>query len=366
MRIDGLRLDERASIELRALYRSYGYSPYRVGKFEEYDLYRQNRNFLESERILTFSDTDGRLLAMRPDVTLSIVKNTLGEEGALKVCYAERVYRVPRGETGFREIVQTGVEYIGEVDAYATGEVVMLAARSLATISERYALDVSDMGVVAGVLAGEVLDAAERSELLSLISEKNPHGLSDACERFGVSAYGRRMLSSLLSLYGPMADVLPALEALGLPPACDGALTSLRALAKMVDAYGLDHIHLDFSVVNDMGYYNGVIMNGFIDGVPACVLSGGRYDPLLRRMGRAGEAIGFAVYLDQIERYLHKNAAFDVDVLITYDEGADPIAVAREAEKAAAEGRSVRVQRGEAGGVSFRERIHIEGGGRQQ
>ena len=363
MRIDELRLDERASIELRALYRAYGYSPYRAGKFEEYDLYRQNRNFLESERILTFSDTDGRLMAMRPDVTLSIVKNTLGEAGTLKVCYAERVYRVPRGETGFREIVQAGIECIGEVDAYATGEVVMLAAKSLAAISERYALDVSDMGIVAGVLAGEVLDAAERSELLSLISEKNPHGLAGACERFGVSAYGRRMLSSLISLYGPMADVLTELEALGLPPACDGALDNLRALARMVSAYGLEHINLDFSVVNDMGYYNGVIMNGFIDGVPACVLSGGRYDPLLRRMGRGGEGIGFAVYLDQIERYLHAGTAFGVDVLVTCDEDTDPALLAREVERLVASGKSVRVHRGETNGLPFGERIHIEGGG---
>lgn len=358
------RADERASIELRALYRSFGYSPYKVRKFEEYDLYSRYRSFLESERILTFSDTDGRLMAMRPDVTLSIVKNTREEDGTVKVCYAERVYRVPRGGEGFSEIMQAGVECIGAVDAYAMGEVVMLAARSLALIGGRYALDVSDMGVVAGVLAGEVLDAGERRALLALIREKNRHGLEDACARFGMSAEAGRQLLALVGLYGPMADVLPELERLGLPPACDGALENLRAVERLTRAYDLEHINLDFSVVNDLGYYNGIIMNGFVDGVPACVLSGGRYDPLLRRMGRKGEGIGFAVYLDLIERYLQKDDAFGVDVLITCDERTDPAELARVADELTRAGQSVRVQRGEPAGIAWRRHIRMEGGGR--
>ena len=47
--------------------------------------------------------------------------------------------------------MQVGVEHIGTVDVYAMSEMLMLAARSLETISDRYALDVSDMGIVSGI-----------------------------------------------------------------------------------------------------------------------------------------------------------------------------------------------------------------------
>ena len=143
-----LSADEQAAVALRTLYQQYGYRPYRVNSFEEYDLYAHNRRFLTGDQILTFSDTDGKLMALKPDVTLSVVKNTRDGDAPLKVSYAEHVYRVPRGAYGFKEIMQVGVEHIGTVDAYAMGEMLLLAARSLEMISERYALDVSDMGIV--------------------------------------------------------------------------------------------------------------------------------------------------------------------------------------------------------------------------
>ena len=58
---------------LEALCRKFGYAPYKMSRFEEYELYVRNKDFLQSDRVITFSGADGRLLAMKPDVTLSIV-----------------------------------------------------------------------------------------------------------------------------------------------------------------------------------------------------------------------------------------------------------------------------------------------------
>jgi ATP phosphoribosyltransferase regulatory subunit len=51
-----------------------------------------------------------------------------------------------------------------------------------------------------------------------------------------------------------------------------------------------------------MRYYNGIVFQGYVPGVPSCVLSGGSYDRLLKRMGKKGRGIGFACYLDKLER----------------------------------------------------------------
>ena len=83
-----LRADERISIELREMYQRCGYLPYKVNQFEEYDLYMRNKRFLTSENVLAFSDMDGKLMALKPDVTLSIVKNTKDSADTTKVSYA--------------------------------------------------------------------------------------------------------------------------------------------------------------------------------------------------------------------------------------------------------------------------------------
>ena len=62
-----LRDDERAVLALRSIYEKYGYAPYRMSKFEEYELYIRNKDFLVSDRVITFNDTNGKLLALKLD-----------------------------------------------------------------------------------------------------------------------------------------------------------------------------------------------------------------------------------------------------------------------------------------------------------
>ena len=96
---------------------------------------------------------------------------------------------------------------------------------------------------------------------------------------------------------------------------------------------------MDFSVVNDLSYYNGITFQGFVEGVPESVLSGGRYDNLLHRMGRSGEALGFALYMDALERTLEAEALPEADILFLYPEDAPAADVARAVRQLSREGR---------------------------
>ena len=90
-----LQRNERYVYALRELYFRYGFTPYRMSKFEEYDLYARNKDFLVSDNVITFTDTDGKLMALKPDVTLSIIKNSKDEPDVIrKVSYNENVYFV--------------------------------------------------------------------------------------------------------------------------------------------------------------------------------------------------------------------------------------------------------------------------------
>ncbi len=289
---------ERVSLSLRKLYSEQGYTQYRMSKFEEYDLYARNKDFLISDNIITFTDTDGRLLALKPDVTLSIVKNSRVSEGTEKLFYNENVYRVSSGTGTFRELMQLGLECIGEVGEDEVREVLSLALSSLSEISSDYSLGVSSLDVVASVMLHFGLSEESRDEMLALLGKKNVEGIRLLGMERGLPDEAINAISLIASLHGSPEAVLGRLDALRLDEDCSLAIDRL---SRAVMGLGKG-VSVDFSVVGDMSYYNGIAFRGFIDGVPSSVLSGGQYDGLMQKMGKRARAVGFAVYLDGISK----------------------------------------------------------------
>jgi ATP phosphoribosyltransferase regulatory subunit len=306
MNIDLSLLDpmEKLTYALRTLYMGAGYARYRLGKFEEYDFYSRNKDFLISDNVITFVDTNGRLMALKPDVTLAIVKNLRDDPDRLqKLCYDENVYRVSRATGSFMEIMQTGLECIGRVDMACVGEVLSLAAASLKVCSGDYLLEVSDLDILGAFLDAITDDRALRTALLKPVSEKNTHSLAGLCRENGVEDGVWEPLCRLLEVSGPYGEVFPRVQALCGPLGLERELRDLRAALAVFDGTpDGDRVILDFSAVSNMNYYNGVIFQGFISSLPGSVLSGGQYDNLMRRLHRSSGAVGFAVYLDQIQR----------------------------------------------------------------
>ena len=284
---------EAAVFTLRGLYTSYGYRRYKISKFEEYDLYADNRSFLADQRILTFTDTDGRLMALKPDITLSIAKNTAGG-GTEKLFYDECVYRDLGG--GFAELRQTGLECIGELDDTLTAEVAALAYESLEAISDGFILDLSHVGFLHGIVNSLTDVADARAALLREAGAGSADGIAKVGKRFGLDC---TPLIRAVALYGAPDEVLPQAKEIY---DCEAA-NALARLCGVLKELGLyKNLRVDFSTVSDTDYYNGVLFKGYVKGVAKPVLSGGRYDPLLRKLGRKGGAIGFAVYLDELDR----------------------------------------------------------------
>ena len=321
-----LSYQERLSLLLRTIYEKAGFRPYHMGRFEEYGLYQENRRFLTSDQILTFTDLDGRLLALKPDVTLSIAKNAAVEDGKCgRFYYHENVYRPSRSDSMFREIRQMGVECIGAVDGGAAAETAALAVRTLAAAERPWVLEVGHMGYAAGLFDAAGVPEDLRGQFLSLIRDKNAHELRAAAKAADVEADA---LLDLLDLNGPWRSVLDRAEGLARNDAMRTAAAELREIcaaldretdagrAGLADSVGLPdsagepqaeprtagELRLDLSLVNDMEYYNGVVLQGFLKGLPRPVLRGGQYDPLAARFRPGARAIGFALYLDELDR----------------------------------------------------------------
>lgn len=338
---------------LRELFRSYGYAEHRVNRFEDYELYARNKNFLRSERILTFTDTDGSLKALRPDVTLSIVRNYAGIP-LWKVSYTENIYRPD--ENGFRQIPQAGLECLGDVDDVVQSEVLMLACKSLAMISKGYLMDLSHLGFVPA-LAAEAAEGEQNRTLLEGIRQKNTSLIRSICSENGVP---EELLQDLLwaaQAYGEPRPMLARMRKMIRNREMEEACGELERIVSGTACFMPEAaLRIDLSIMDDLHYYNGLIFRGMIQGIPAPILYGGRYDNLLSAMGKEGKAAGFAVYLDLLNEFQRNKDQYDADVLLQYGEEDSPEAVIRAIEALRGQGFSVRAQKnGE--GLRVRRRV---------
>ena len=288
MKIDEnvLKFEEKVVFALRSLYANAGYHQFKMSKFEEYDLYSKNKDFLVSEGVITFNDTNGKLLALKPDVTLSIIKNSRDVAGVTeKYYYNENVYRISETSQTYKEILQTGLECIGDISREDLYQVVRLAIESLACIGKDFVFCISHIGLLNAMLEGE--PAAE--EIRRAVAEKNL-GLLDADLQEKFACFVR-------------PNCLQEILRVAVTPKAKEAAEELLALWQYLAENGWeDRVTIDFSFARNDGYYSGIIFKGFLNGLPSHILSGGQYDKLMRRMNRTGGAVGFAVYLDALER----------------------------------------------------------------
>lgn len=318
-----LNKEEQLTLALREIYESCGYKKYRMNRFEEYNLYMNNKDFLVSESVISFTNLDGKLLALKPDVTLSIVKHSAKSQEQ-RLYYIENVYRPDKAKRTFCEIGQVGLERIGVIDDYAISETLYLAAKSLYTVSPESLLEVSHMGFVSGIIRTLGINAENTSQLLKLIAGKNANGIKELCALAGIDEENTEILMQIPFMFGEFESVISKANAVCKNEESKAALNQLEAVGRLLNARkDICPVRVDLSLVAEEDYYNGIVFGGYVNGLPAKVLSGGQYDKILKKFAKNGGAIGFALYLNELSFILSSKSEFDCDIIIKYAEDAD-------------------------------------------
>ncbi|GCF93489.1 hypothetical protein NRIC_13800 [Enterococcus florum] len=294
-----LRPEEQIELQLRKLYGQHHFHLYRLNSFEEFDNYQQQRNFLRDSSIITFTGNDGRTMALKPDVTISIVKNTPSGERR-KVYYVEDVYRHDRHEGEYQKIQQIGLEIIDEITEKDELEALSLAWQSLALVGEG-TLDLSHIKIIDGIC--DRFPVEERENVLQALNRKSSHEMRDLATMYRLPQQEQEHLEKLVRLSGTFDEKFEkAQHLLALFPKALEGLNELKVLqeAQLKDQSLSDKIRLrlDFSIINDADYYSGLLFQGFIKASKEIILHGGRYDHLLERQGKSQGAIGFGMKLN--------------------------------------------------------------------
>ena len=97
------------------------------------------------------------------------------------------------------------------------------------------------------------------------------------------------------------------------------AILYLKKVNKILKELGYEeNITFDLGMVPGVNYYTGIIFKGYIEGARAPVLSGGRYDNLIKSFGRDLPAVGFSIDVDLILENINFNNEEKIKEYIIY------------------------------------------------
>ena len=302
----------RRTIEDTAMsvFAAWSYEEVITPSVDYYDLFEQGMGQSEAQRGFRFTDNDGRLLALRPDVTSSVARmaaTLLSERPRpLRFCYAAPVFRQqPQSHAEWRrENTQLGCELIGVGGHAADLEVLRLATEILSRLDlhSSYCITINNVEIFNGVAAGLNLAAPAREDLRRLIDSRETAELQRFLQHQATDE-GRAFLQPT-QLTGKQ-DVIHAARKVITNARSVAALDSLEELWTAIESLGLAGcFEIDLSDVSSLDYYTGLSLKVFVHGAGMSVGRGGRYDGLTGNFGRAEPAVGFVLNLDALTEVL--------------------------------------------------------------
>ena len=300
------RLRRRIEDAAMSVFESRSYEEVITPSVDYYDLFEQGMGHAEAQRGFRFTDSDGRLLALRPDVTSSVARiaaTLLADRPRpLRFCYAAPVFRQqPQSHAEWRrENTQLGCELIGTAGKDADLEVLRLAAEILTQLDLRssYCITINNVEIFNGIAAQLDLDAQVREQLRRLIDTRETGELHRVLQDY--AANDARAFAQLAQLTGKR-EVLSAAREVIRNHRSIAALDSLQDLWTEIESLGLQNVfEIDLGDVPSLDYYTGLTLKIFVHGAGASVGRGGRYDGLTGNFGRPEPAVGFVLNLDAL------------------------------------------------------------------
>jgi ATP phosphoribosyltransferase regulatory subunit len=311
------RLRREVEAAAMSVFDGWGYAEVSTPAVDYYALFERGMGREEARRAFRFADTDGRLLALRPDVTSSVARAAAtlfaGSGRPLRFCYAESVFRQsPRSRAEWRrQGRQLGCELIGAGGLGADLEVLCVAAEVLERLrlGGRYRVTINHAGVFNGVAGRLGLDDSARAELRRAVDARDPAALQSLLDGRGETDGEAAALASRLARLTGGAESLAEARSFVAGAGASSALEELARLWEVIGRLGLaGAFEFDFGDVAGLDYYTGLVFKIYVEGAGARVGGGGRYDELTANFGRAEPAVGFVLDLDALTETLARGA----------------------------------------------------------
>jgi ATP phosphoribosyltransferase regulatory subunit len=312
---DEARLRRAVEDMAMAVFDGWSYEEVITPSVDYYALFEHGMGQMEAQRAFRFTDNDGRLLALRPDVTSSVARAAatllVEKRRPLRLCYAAPVFKQQQQSHAEwrRESTQLGCELIGASGKVGDLEVLAIAAEILQRLGfkESYRITINDVEIFNGIAGRLELDELAREEMRRLIDTRDAADLQRFLLNYGTTEEERRVFARLTQLTGKR-EILKEARPVITNVRSVAALDALEERWAVIEALGLqDVFEIDLGDVSGLDYYTGLTFKVFVEGAGGRVGRGGRYDRLTENFGPAEPAVGFVLDLDALTDVLARN-----------------------------------------------------------
>ena len=299
------RLFRQNERRIRNVLEERGYDEIITPSLEYYDVFVQAGSSIGQEKMYKLTDRNGRLLVLRPDNTTPIARvgTTKRDDDALplRLYYVQKVHRASSFHRGHStEVMQAGAELLGAKGMMADLDILTAAFEALAAVKgEPFRIELSHAAIYKALITSLDVDAETAERIRSHIENKSYAALGDELEPYqDREAY--RALKAMPTLFGS-GEVLEEVARLTDNQEVLDAVSYLQELIEAITAAGFgENVMIDVGSVQEIDYYTGMMIRGYMGGAGSPVLVGGRYDNLCAKFGRDIPATGFAIDIDAL------------------------------------------------------------------
>lgn len=328
--------------QIHKVMKLYGYSDIQTPSFEFFDVFGKDKGSTPSKNMYKFFDREGNTLVLRPDVTPSIAravsKYFTREDMPIRFCYMGNTFVNNAEHQGkLKEITQTGAELIGDNRSDADVEAIALVINALLKCGlSEFQIEIGHAGIISGMIEEAKLDEDKAEEFKELLENKNFFGVEAFLNDNNADESSKKLISKLCSYSGSI-DIIKEAKEMTDNPLMLKSFERLEKVYDMLTIYGYEkYISFDLGNVSNHEYYTGITFKGYTYGTGDAVVTGGRYDRLLKLFGMDTQAMGFAINLDQLliamERQNINIGTNEEKVLILYEENCKSDALKNAAE----------------------------------
>lgn len=294
---------------LEDMFLKEGFIQIQPSTFEQWDKFTEINKRIKKESTVKVLNNTSEVFILRSDITLNIIKNLIPrweEDLKLKLFYTSTIYR-NKDEANIKEIIQTGIEYLGENSFKGNRAVVGVALKVLKEFNDNFILEIGSSKYVNGILNELHLDENAENQLKNLIYRKNKFELINLIQTLNLPNEMYELLSNILTFQGNLTEIISMTKSFYTNEEMKKAIEELINLNNFIEENGYKkYINFDLSMVTELDYYDGLIFKGYYPNCYREIISGGRYDSLTKEFGKKVSAIGFSINLYGLMKNYYK------------------------------------------------------------
>ncbi|NLZ81806.1 MAG: ATP phosphoribosyltransferase regulatory subunit [Clostridiales bacterium] len=292
--------------KINKLLKLYGYHDIQTPTFEFFDIFNKERGSVSSHEMYKFFDREGNTLVLRPDITPSIARSAakyfMDEDMPIRLCYMGNTYINTSSYQGLlKETTQIGCELIGDNSASADAEMVSLVIQSLLKAGlKEFQVEVGQVDFFKGLVEESGIDQETEFRLRNLLENKNYFGVEELLSNQPMSQKQKEIFLKLSGLFGSV-EILSEAKEFTQNTKARKAIERLEKVYEILKDYELEkYVSFELGMTGHYGYYTGIIFKAYTYGTGDSIVTGGRYDNLLKQFGKNSPSIGFGLIVDQL------------------------------------------------------------------